>query len=148
MIEEGVYIRVKYILESPRNRSCGSVSFQIVRIVGAQQWSRIRGPIIELLAEIVTWRIVVSCMVASARRKRRRRGRAAVSRLPYLLDRIGCCRRVVNRAQPDETSRRCPPMLSAFCGLGLFPLYWNIRPQHYGNYQGNGMSAKWVPRGG
>ena len=32
-------------------------------------------------------------------------------------------------------------MLSAFCGLGLFPLYWNIRPQHYGNYQGNGMSA-------
>lgn len=33
------------------------------------------------------------------------------------------------------------PMLSAFCGLGLFPLYWNIRPQHYGNYQGNGMSA-------
>lgn len=38
------------------------------------------------------------------------------------------------------TNRGRPP-LSVFCAQGLFPLYWNIRPQHYGNYQGNGMSA-------
>jgi len=38
-------------------------------------------------------------------------------------------------AQPDESP------LSVFCARGPFPLYWNIRPQHYGNYQGNGMSA-------
>lgn len=38
-------------------------------------------------------------------------------------------------------TNRGRPLLSVFCVRGLFPLYWNIRPQHYGNYQGNGMSA-------
>jgi len=42
-------------------------------------------------------------------------------------------------------TNRGRPSLSVFCTQGLFPLYWNIRPQHYGNYQGNGMSADAAP---
>lgn len=70
-------------------------------------------------------------------------------RVPSALPTAFICldpRKPVNRRR-NLTNRGRPP-LSVFCARGLFPLYWNIRPQHYGNYQGNGMSANAAPTRG
>lgn len=96
----------------------GCVFFQIVRILvrGIRgQWSRIRGPIIDYWENRGHVAEDRASSRASSRLENEEGPRdATVSRLLYLLDRIGCCRRVVNRAQPDETSRRVLPCFQRF----------------------------------
>lgn len=73
------------------------------------------GPASEAQLSIIG-RIVVTWQRRASSRLENEEGAryATVSRLLYLLDRIGCCRRVVNRAQPDETSRRVLPCFQRF----------------------------------
>ena len=73
------------------------------------------GPASEAQLSIIG-RIVVTWQRRASSRLEKEEGAryATVSRLLYLLDRIGCCRRVVNRAQPDETSRRVLPCFQRF----------------------------------
>lgn len=63
---------------------------------------------------VVTWQRRASSRASSRLENEEGPRDATVSRLLYLLDRIGCCRRVVNRAQPDETSRRVLPCFQRF----------------------------------
>lgn len=88
------------------------------------RWSRIPGPIINSHGH-VTGRWISSG----------NEGRTRVSPSIYSIESVQA-----RKSCATWRNESCP-MLSAFCGLGLFPLYWNIRPQHYGNYQGNRMSA-------
>lgn len=96
---------------------------EIVQIAWTR-WSRIPGPIINSHGHVTG-----PCISSG------NEGRTRVSPSIYSIESVQA-----RKSCATWRNESCP-MLSAFCGLGLFPLYWNIRPQHYGNYQGNGMSA-------
>lgn len=109
--ERNIYIYSRSFLgEKLRAAAFFSKLFESLRGESADN-----GPASEAQLSIIG-RIVVTWQRRASSRLENEEGAryATVSRLLYLLDRIGCCRRVVNRAQPDETSRRVLPCFQRF----------------------------------